>query len=117
MYTILLAMLLIGEALALWIGMHLLSNEGNGWTSRKNDAFLLLDVFCGLLLLLGWLLKVPETIFWIVFILVVVSHSFREYEYLSLKKEAFCNNLPLFMVNNVKLVLSMSTAVIHLTLI
>lgn len=116
MYTILLAMLLIGEALALWAGRRWFSSGGNGWSSPKNDALLLLDAVCGLLLLLGWAFKLPEAIFWAVFAAVVASHALREYEYLALKPHPFCSNLPLFMMNNIKLVLSMSTAVIRLTL-
>lgn len=117
MYTILLSALLIGEALALWLGMHQFSNEGNGWTSRKNDALLLLDAACGFLLLLAWAFNLPETIFWVVFLTVITSHALREYEYLALKPYAFCSNLPLFMMNNLKIVLTMSTAVIRLTFI
>jgi hypothetical protein len=117
MYTILLGLLLVGEALALFVGMCVLSKGGNPWNTYKNFIFLFLDILCGTILLLSVLLKFPEVIFWIVFILVVLSHAFREYEYLSLQEQPFCNNLLLFMVNNVKIVLSMSTAVIHLTFI
>lgn len=117
MYTILLAMLLIGEALTLWAGMHGFSRGGDGWSSPKNNALLLLDAICGLYLLLGLIIKLPEVIFWFVFAVIVTSHALREYEYLSLKPHSFCSNLPLFMMNNIKLVLSMSTAVIRLTFI
>ncbi len=117
MYAILLAMLLIGEALALWVGMRWFSHGDNGWPSLKNSALMLLDAACGLLLLLGWAFKLPEFIFWVVFVAVVASHALREYEYLTLKPHPFCSNLPLFMMNNIKIVLSMSTAVIHLTFI
>jgi hypothetical protein len=117
MYNILLGLLLIGEALALWAGMHWLSNGENGWTSFKNDFFLFVDILSGSLLLLGWALNLSEIIFWVVFFIVVASHSFREYEYLTLQKKPFCSSLPLFIVNNLKIILSMSTAVIHLTFI
>jgi hypothetical protein len=117
MYTILLGILLVGEAAALFIGMRVLGKGSNPWNSYKNSLLLFLDICCGTILLLSGLLKFPEIIFWIIFILVVLSHAFREYEYLSLQKQAFCSNLPLFMVNNIKIVLSLSTAVIHLTLI
>ena len=117
MYTILLGSLLVGEAAVLFIGMHVLSKGKNPWMSNKNSLLLFLDILCGTMLFLSLILRFPEIIFWIVFILVVFSHAFREYEYLSSKKQAFCSNLPLFMINNVKIVLSMSTAVIHLTFI
>jgi hypothetical protein len=117
MYTILLGLLLVGEAVALFVGTRVLSKGGNPWNSHKNSLLLSLDILCGTLLLLSLILRFPEIIFWIIFILVEVSHAFREYEYLSLQKQPFCSNLPLFMVNNVKIVLSLSTAVIHLTFI
>ena len=117
MYTILLGILLVGEAAALLIGTQLLGRKRSPWISAKNSLYLILDILSGTLLLLSMPLRLPEIVFWLIFAVVCVSHAFREYEYLSLQKEAFCSNLPLFIVNNVKIVLSMSTAVIHLTLI
>ncbi len=117
MYTIFLGILLVGEAAALFIGMRVLGKGGNPWNSHKNLLLLFLDILCGTILLLSLFLRFPEIIFWIIFILVEVSHAFREYEYLSMQKQPFCSNLPLFMINNVKIVLSLSTAVIHLTFI
>jgi hypothetical protein len=117
MYTILLGLLLVGEAAALLIGTRVINENANLWNSQKNFFLLYLDILCGTILLLTVLLKFPEVIFWTIFILVVLSHAFREYEYLSLQEQPFCSNLPLFMVNNIKIVLSLSTAVIHLTFI
>ena len=117
MYTILLGILLVGEAAALFVGSRILGKSSKPWASTKNFLLLFLDIFCGMILLVSELLKFPEIIFWIIFIVVVLSHAFREYEYLALQKQPFCINLPLFMVNNVKIVLSLSTAVIHLTFI
>jgi hypothetical protein len=117
MYTILLSVLLVGEALALWVGMRSSNPGGQDWNWKKNSVFIYLDAVCGILLFLELVLKMPEIIFWIVFSVVVLSHAFREYEYLSLRDQPFCINLPLFIVNNLKIILSMSTAVIHLTLV
>jgi hypothetical protein len=117
MYTILLGILLVGEAAALLVGTRLINKSKNPWNTHKNSIFLFLDILCGTILLLSVFLKFPEAIFWIMFILVMLSHAFREYEYLSLQEQPFCSNLPLFIVNNVKIVLSLSTAVIHLTFI
>jgi hypothetical protein len=117
MYTILLGILLVGEAAALFIGMRVLSRNSNPWNSHKNSLLLFLDFLCGTILLVSLILRLPEVIFWIIFILVEVSHAFREYEFLSLREQPFCSNLPLFIVNNVKIVLSLSTAVIHMTFI
>jgi hypothetical protein len=117
MYTILLGVLLAGEALALWVGMRSARQAGADWNWKKNSLFVYLDLTCGLVLLLGMALKLPEFFFWLVFAAVVASHAYREYEYLSLRQQPFCSNLALFILNNLKLVLSMSTAVIHLTFI
>ena len=117
MYTILLEILLVGEAAALFVGTRILGESSKQWISSKNTLLLFLDTFCGMTLILSESLKFPEIIFWIIFMVVVLSHTFREYEYLSLQKQPFCSNLPLFMVNNVKMVLSLSMAVIHLTFI
>ena len=117
MYTILLGILLVGEAAALLIGTCVLGKSGRPWISFKNILFLLLDILSGTMLLLSVLFKFPEIIYWLIFIVVIFSHAFREYEYLALQKQPFCSNLPLFIVNNVKVVLSLSTAVIHLTFI
>jgi hypothetical protein len=115
MYTTLLGILLVGEAAVLLVGTRILGKSSNPWISSKNILLLFLDIFCGTMLLVSESRKFPEIIFWMIFIVVLVSHAFREYEYLSLQKQSFCSNLPLFMVNNVKIVLSLSTAVIHLT--
>ena len=117
MYTILLGILLVGESAVLFIGMRILGKNRSPWIAYKNSLLLILDIFSGTMLLLSIPFRLPEIVFWIIFMVVVLSHAFREYEYLSLQKEAFCSNLPLFMVNNVKIVLSLSTAVIHLTFI
>ena len=117
MYTTLLEILLVGEAMALYIGTLKFGQSSNPWISSKNILLLFLDIFCGTMLLVSEFWKFPEIIFWMIFMIVVISHAFREYEYLSLQKQPFCSNLPLFMVNNVKIVLSLSTAVIHLTFI
>jgi len=117
MYTILLGILLVGEAAALLVGTRILGKNRSQWVSNKNSLLLLLDIFSGTLLLLSVLLRFPEIIYWFIFIVVVFSHAFREYEYLTLKNRPFCNNLPLFIINNIKIVLTMSTAVIHLTFI
>ena len=115
MYTILPGILLIGEAAALLVGTRILGKSSKPWILSKNYLLLFLDIFCGTMLILSESLKFPEIIFWIIFIVVLLSHAFREYEYCSLQKSPFCSNLPLFMINNIKMVLTMSTAVIHLT--
>jgi hypothetical protein len=117
MYTILMGILLVGEAAALLVGTRILGKSSQLWISSKNHLLLFLELFCGSMIILSESFKFPGIFFWIIFIVVLLSHAFREYEYCSLQKSPFCSNMPLFMINNIKIVLTMSTTVIHLTFI
>ena len=46
---IILALLVIGEALALIIGINLSGSEGKEWLSLKNSFLLIIDIIMGLL--------------------------------------------------------------------
>ena len=63
-------LVIAGEALALQVGMHFLSERNNPWISFKN---------------------------------ALLVHVYRDWEYLAHSANQFCLNLPLFVVNNVKL--------------
>ncbi|MGD2145844.1 MAG: hypothetical protein PVH41_04020 [Anaerolineae bacterium] len=100
-------LVMTGEALALAIGMHVLSSEGNPWVALKNDAFLVLDVIAGLVLVgaavSGRRLQTSGWVYAVWFI-SLVAHGYREWEYLVRADNAFCANGPLFAVNSVKLI-------------
>jgi hypothetical protein len=49
--SLLTGLTMAGEALALLVGMHILSAVDNPWISVKNDLFLALDIVAGLGLL------------------------------------------------------------------
>lgn len=105
--ALLTGMVVTGEALALLVGMHFLSEGNNPWISFKNDLFLVLDIVAGLGLVylalahrgLGW----PYALYSLVG-LALLTHGYREWEYLASAGNPFCANGPLFVVNNLKLV-------------
>jgi hypothetical protein len=97
---------MVGEALALFVGVRLLGQPDNPWPSTKNDLLLALDVFAGLGL--GWIAwragdTAPGLWFWLLLLVALASHGFRDWEYLAKAENAFLFHAPLFVVNNLKL--------------
>jgi hypothetical protein len=95
-----------GEALVLLVGMHILSKGPNPWITFKNDLLLAIDILTGLSLVYLVLSKLDFSLsvwFWPLAILILLTHSYREWEYLAHMTNAFCANLPLFVVNTLKL--------------
>lgn len=105
--TLLIGLVVAGEALAPLVGMHLLSEGNNPWISVKNDLFLVLDIVSGLglayLALAGRGAAWPYVLYALVG-LALLTHGYREWEYLARAGNSFCANAPLFLVNNLKLV-------------
>jgi hypothetical protein len=105
--TALTGIVIAGEALALAVGMHILSPADNRWISLKNDLFLGLDVIVGLGLVLVAAVSrrvVPSGILCVLVFSSVVARGYRELEYLIRTGNAFCANAPLFVLNNLKLI-------------
>jgi len=118
--TALTGLVIAGEALALMVGMHLLSEGANSWNSFKNDLFLLLDIAAALGLLVLALVHrgpawpyVPGSLL----VLSLVTHSYRDWEYLAGAANAFCANAPLLAVNNLKLALLLAGVVLGAQLV
>jgi hypothetical protein len=104
--TIVTGTVIAGETLALLVGMHWLSPAGNPWISIKNNGFLALDTAVGLgfLVLALAVLNFPLSgIFRTLILLSLLAHVYRDGEYLSVANK-FCANVPLLVVNNIKLV-------------
>ena len=104
--TLVTGLFIAGEALALLIGMHFSSEGDNTWITFKNDLFLVLDIVVGLGLV--YLALAPRGAAWpyaLYFLagLALLTHGYREWEYLAGADNAFCANTPLFVVNNLKL--------------
>jgi hypothetical protein len=98
-------LVIAGEALALLVGMHFLSGHNNLWISFKNDLFLGLDVLAGAVVITLALCSENPVglLFWIALGLTLMTHTYRDWEYLVQRPNPFCANPPLFVVNNLKL--------------
>jgi hypothetical protein len=112
--------LIAGESIALLIGMHLLSGSDNPWISTKNDFFAASDIITGALFLY---LGISNTICYannekydystfyqtnlvisfMVILFSLITHTYREIEYFNNSNNNFCSNIPLFVMNNIKL--------------
>lgn len=99
--TVLTGLVIAGEALALVVGMHILSPGNNPWISLKNDLLLGLDLIAGTGLIV---LATVSTGAYIPMVLFADFH--RDYHtwisYMGLA-QPFCANVPLFAVNSLKL--------------
>ena len=100
--------MIFGEALALLVGMIFLSGSENSWLSYKNNVVIALDLFAGAVLIhlaaQGNLDPIDVIVFWGSVHLTFAAHLYREWEYLAKLANAFCANVPLFVLNNVKLI-------------
>lgn len=103
--TILTSLLIGGEALALLIGMHVLSERPNLWISVKNDFLLILDLVSalGLVLIVMNRNAILSNAFYVLVIVSILSHGYRGWEYFADIQNKFCINLPLFIINDLKL--------------
>lgn len=104
--AILAGLVTAGEALALAVGMHLLSPGRNPWISLKNDLLLAIDVLNGLGLVLAATtsraMRAPGLIC-ALGVISILAHGYREWEVLARADNAFCANAPLFAMNSLKL--------------
>jgi hypothetical protein len=104
--TVLTGLVIAGEALALVVGMHVLSPGDNPWVSLKNDLFLGLDVVAGVGLVIVAASRGGSSAPGLLYALLctaLVTHGYREGEVLARAGNAFCANAPLFAVNTLKL--------------
>jgi hypothetical protein len=116
--TSLTGLTMIGEALALLVGMHILSADDNPWISVKNDLFLALDIVAGLGLL--YLVLARRTVPYALYFLVglgLLAHGYRVWEYWARARNPFYANAPLFVVNNLKLAGLFAIAILGLQLV
>lgn len=94
-----------GEALALLIGMNL--PGPSEWSKVKNNGLALIDLVTGAALV--YLLFTHRDLdgfpmFYVLLSVILTSHGYREWEYITDQPVKFCANTPLFIVNSVKLV-------------
>jgi hypothetical protein len=103
----------LGEALALIVGLHILPAGDSPWLSRKNDTLLALDVATGLGLMLIPVLRREAShipMLCVLTVVATVTHGYRTWEYLIGADNAFCANIPLCAVNNLKLLGTLTVA-------
>jgi len=103
--TILVSLVVAGEAAALAIGMHILKKSQSPWVSLKNDLLLAFDVVVGLVLIIlaTDAENFPQPFWFSLFVVIgLITHIYRIWEYLAGRQSSFCGNRPLFIVNNLK---------------
>ena len=102
-YSLLLGMVIVGEAILLFIGMYVLGKKDNEWKNRFNLNTLLIDLAFGLIIIFNAFEGMPLVI--IAVLALIVTHLYREIEYFKKnKKSRFITNVPLFAVNTIKLI-------------
>lgn len=108
------AMTILGEAVALAIGLHLLGDHQGRWISRKNDGLLALDGLTGggilITALVGGGDAVVGAVWALMVLLAILGHIYRQWEagHRNLAP-LFCFNRPLVLLNLVKLALLLAT--------
>lgn len=97
--------LVAGEALALLVGMYVLSPRPNAWLTGLNAFWIGFDLVCGVGLVRLALVGGGGWAGALMLALVVLgAHVYRDWEYFApAVSERFLANLPLFVMNNVKL--------------
>ena len=106
--TIITGVLIAWEALALLVGMYLLSPRPNPWITGLHTFLIALDILCGAGLIYLCLNGATSTRDGLIFIIVLISaaaHIFRDWQYFTGGGGIiFLTNAPLFIFNNVKLI-------------
>ncbi len=104
--TGLIGLVIVGEAVALFVGMHILSERSNPWICWKNDFLLGVDILTGTGLLYFAVVNSRLNPFHLVslfIVLALLTHGYRAWEYQANVSHGFCVNVPLFVFNNIKL--------------
>ncbi len=102
-FSLVLGLVVLGEAVLLFIGMYLPAKKDNEWKNRFNLNTLLIDLTFGLIIIFNAFEKMPLVI--IAILALIVTHLYREIEYFKKnKKSRFITNMPLFAVNTIKLI-------------
>ena len=101
--SLVLGILIVGEAILLFIDIYLLSKKHNEWKTTFNNNTLLMDIAFGTLIIGNSFEKISIIIVGIV--VLIITHLYREIEYIKKdKKDKFIFNLPLFIINSIKLI-------------
>jgi hypothetical protein len=106
--TFITGLVVAGEALALLVGMYILSPQPNPWISGRNSFWVGLDIACGaglICLILMSESSLRDGLLMVLALIAMGGHAYREWEYFaSSEASRFLANVPLFVLNNVKLI-------------
>jgi hypothetical protein len=97
------------ESLILCIGVRFSASEGERWICLKNDILVVADTITGMGLIVFALMfrrvsGLPYAgMFYVLIIISIVTHGYREWEYLTGVENKFFFNFPLFVFNNIRL--------------
>jgi len=96
-------MLIVGEAIALFIGIYLMGRKESEWKTRFNMNTLLIDIGFGAIIFFNAFEKMPYIM--IAVPALLITHAYREFEYFKKdKKSRFIFTPPLFIINTVKII-------------
>lgn len=101
--AVLTGLVIAGEAAALLVGMHLFVRPASHWLVPKNNALAALDIVTGAIIVVLAITGKSPNLFYTAAALALITHTFRDWEYLASAEIPFVFNLPLFIVNNLKL--------------
>ena len=102
--AILAGLVITGEAAALLVGMHLFVRPISPWLIPKNNVLAAVDMITGTLIVVLAITGKSPSLFYVAAGVALITHTFRDWEYLASVKNPFVFNLPLFIVNNLKLI-------------
>jgi hypothetical protein len=98
-----LGLLVIGEAVFLFIGIYITGKKENDWKTGFHLNTLLIDVAFGAIILFNASEKMPYII--VAVPVLIITHLYREIEYFKKDKQSrFLYNQQLFNMNTIKLI-------------
>jgi hypothetical protein len=101
--SLLLGLLIVGEAIMLLIGIYVISKKQNEWKTRFNTNTLLIDIAFGIIIIFNAIENMPYKV--VAIVVLIITHLYREIEYFyKEKKNRLIFNLPLFIINTIKLI-------------
>jgi hypothetical protein len=102
-FSLVLGLIVVGEAALLFFGMYLPAKKDNEWRTRFNLNTLLIDLAFGMIIIFNAFEHMSLVI--IALIALIITHLYREIEYFKkTKKSRFITNEALFAVNTIKLI-------------
>ncbi len=96
-------LVIAGEAAALLTGMYLFVRPASPWLTPKNNVLAVVDIITGTILIILAITGKSPDLFYAIIVVALFTHAFRDWEYLASVEIPFVFNLPLFVVNNLKL--------------